>query len=61
MSLSIYQGHLDDIPMQYMFLKLLRPPIYVVELSNNQLMAFATIKMGVANGIKLMMTLVIAA
>lgn len=39
MSLSIYQRHLDDIPTQYMFLKLLRPPLYVIDLSNNQLIA----------------------
>ncbi|PWK14110.1 hypothetical protein C8D84_103134 [Psychrobacter immobilis] len=39
MSLSIYQRHLDDIPTQYIFLKLLRPPIYVIELSNNQVIA----------------------
>ena len=39
MSLSIYQRHLDNIPKQYKLLKLFRPPIYVIELSNNQLIA----------------------
>ncbi|WP_352310004.1 hypothetical protein [Psychrobacter sp. W2-37-MNA-CIBAN-0211] len=39
MSLSIYQRHLDNIPKQYRLLKLFRPPIYVIELSNNQLIA----------------------
>jgi len=38
-SLSIYQSHLDNISKQYKFLKLFRPPIYVIELSNNQLIA----------------------
>ena len=46
MSLSIYQRHLDDIPTQYMFLKLLRPPIYVIELSNNQVIAVCYYKDG---------------
>ncbi|MDN5561966.1 MAG: hypothetical protein L0G45_10315 [Psychrobacter sp.] len=46
MSLSIYQRHLEDIPTQYMFLKLLRPPIYVIELSNNQVIAVCYYKNG---------------
>ena len=46
MSLSIYQRHLDDIPTQYIFLKLLRPPIYVIELSNNQVIAVCYYKDG---------------
>jgi len=45
-SLSIYQRHLEDIPTQYMFLKLLRPPIYVIELSNNQVIAVCYYKNG---------------
>ena len=46
MSLSIYQRHLEDIPTQYIFLKLLRPPIYVIELSNNQVIAVCYYKDG---------------
>lgn len=46
MSLSIYQSHLDNIPKQYKFLKLLRPPIYVIELSNNQLIGVCYYKDG---------------
>ena len=46
MSLSIYQRHLDNVPKQYKFLKLLRPPIYVIELSNNQLIAVCYYKDG---------------
>ncbi|WP_010199900.1 hypothetical protein [Psychrobacter sp. PAMC 21119] len=46
MSLSIYQRHLDNIPKQYRLLKLFRPPIYVIELSNNQLIAVCYYKDG---------------
>ena len=46
MSLSIYQRYLDNIPKQYKFLKLLRPPIYVIELSNNQLIGVCYYKDG---------------
>jgi len=45
-SLSIYQRHLDNIPKQYRLLKLFRPPIYVIELSNNQLIAVCYYKDG---------------
>ena len=46
MSLSIYQRHLDTIPKQYQLLKLFRPPIYVVELSNNQVSSVCYYKDG---------------
>ena len=46
MSLSIYQSHLDNIPKQYQFLKLLRPPIYLIELSNNKVTAVCYYKDG---------------
>ena len=46
MSLSIYQRYLDNVPKQYKFLKLLRPPIYVIELSNNQLIGVCYYKDG---------------
>ena len=46
MSVSIYQGHLDNIPKQYQFLKLLRPPIYLIELSNNKVTAVCYYKDG---------------
>ena len=46
MSLSIYQRHLDNIPKQYQLLKLFRPPIYVIELSNNQVSAVCYYKDG---------------
>ena len=46
MSLSIYQRHLDDTPKQYKLLKLFRPPIYVIELSNNQASAVCYYKDG---------------
>lgn len=46
MSLFIYQRHLDNIPKQYRLLKLFRPPIYVIELSNNQLIAVCYYKDG---------------
>ena len=46
MSLSIYQRHLDNIPKQYKLLKLFRPPIYLIELSNNQLIGVCYYKDG---------------
>ncbi|MBB3107353.1 hypothetical protein FHS24_001878 [Psychrobacter luti] len=46
MSLSIYQRYLDNVPKQYKFLKLFRPPIYVIELSNNQVLAVCHYKDG---------------
>ena len=46
MSLSIYQGHLDSIPKKYRWLKLFRSPIYVIELSNNQVIAVCYYKDG---------------
>ena len=46
MSLSIYQRHLDTIPKQYQLLKLFRSPIYVIELSNNQVIAVCYYKDG---------------
>ena len=46
MSLSIYQRYLDNVPKQYKLLKLFRPPIYVIELSNNQLIAVCYYKDG---------------
>ena len=46
MSLLIYQRHLDDTPKQYRLLKLFRPPIYVIELSNNQASAVCYYKDG---------------
>ena len=46
MSLSTYQRHLDNIPKQYRLLKLFRPPINVIELSNNQVSAVCYYKDG---------------
>lgn len=46
MSLLTYQRHLDDTPKQYRLLKLFRPPIYVIELSNNQASAVCYYKDG---------------
>ncbi|WP_350588283.1 hypothetical protein [Psychrobacter sp. 78a-MNA-CIBAN-0178] len=46
MSLLIYQRHLDDTPKQYRLLKLFRPLIYVIELSNNQASAVCYYKDG---------------
>ena len=46
MSLSTYQRHLDNIPKQYRLLKLFRPPIYVIELSNNQVSSVCYYKDG---------------
>ncbi|MBE0442665.1 MAG: hypothetical protein ACTH7W_09200 [Psychrobacter sp.] len=46
MSVAIYQSHLDTIPKQYQLLKLFRPPIYVIGLSNNQVSAVCYYKDG---------------
>ncbi len=46
MSLSIYEKHLKDIPKKYSLLQFFRPPIYVIELSNNQLIAVCYYKDG---------------
>ena len=46
MNLSIYQSHLDNTPKQYRVLRLFRPPIYIIELSNNQLSAVCYYKDG---------------
>ena len=46
MSLPTYQRHLDNIPKQYRLLKLFRPPIYVIELSNNQVSSVCYYKDG---------------
>ena len=46
MSLSIYQRHLDNIPKQYNLLRLFRPPLYVIDLSNNQVIAVCYYKDG---------------
>ena len=46
MSLSIYQGHLEGNPKQHNLLKLFRPLIYVIELSNNQAIAVCYYKDG---------------
>jgi hypothetical protein len=45
-SLSIYQRHLDNIPKQYNLLRLFRPPLYVIDLSNNQVIAVCYYKDG---------------
>ena len=46
MSLSIYQRHLDNILKQYNLLRLFRPPLYMIELSNNQVIAVCYYKDG---------------
>lgn len=46
MSLSTYERHLKEFPKTYNGLKLFRPPIYVIELSNNQLIAVCYYKDG---------------
>ncbi|MGO2387203.1 MAG: hypothetical protein ACTH6Z_08715 [Psychrobacter sp.] len=48
MSLIIYQSHLDNIPKQYQLLKLFRPPIYVIGLSNNKVSAVCYYKDGIS-------------
>ena len=46
MSVSIYQSHLEAAPKQYTLLKMLRPPVYEIELSNNQLIGVCYYKDG---------------
>ncbi|MGM8872396.1 hypothetical protein ACS8E3_12000 [Psychrobacter sp. 2Y5] len=46
MSVSIYQNHLEGAPKQYKLLKMLRPPVYEIELSNNQLIGVCYYKDG---------------
>ncbi|WP_201510159.1 hypothetical protein [Psychrobacter alimentarius] len=46
MSLSTYERHLKEVPKKYNVLQLFRPPIYVIELSNNQLRAVCYYKDG---------------
>lgn len=46
MSVSIYQKHLEAAPKQYTLLKMLRPPVYEIELSNNQLIGVCYYKDG---------------
>lgn len=46
MSLTIYDNYLKTLPKQYKLLKMLRPPVYEIELSNNQLNATAYYKDG---------------
>lgn len=46
MSLSTYERHLQEFPKKYNVLQLFRPPIYVIELSNNQLIAVCYYKNG---------------
>jgi hypothetical protein len=45
-SVSIYQSHLEAAPTQYTLLKMLRPPVYEIELSNNQLIGVCYYKDG---------------
>jgi len=45
-SVSIYQSHLEPAPKQYTLLKMLRPPVYEIELSNNQLIGVCYYKDG---------------
>lgn len=46
MSLSTYERHLKEMPKKYNVLQLFRPPIYVIELSHNQLIAVCYYKDG---------------
>ncbi len=46
MRLNTYEKHLQDVPKKYAMLRLLGPPMYVVELSNNQLVAVCHYKDG---------------
>jgi len=46
LNLSTYQSHLDNTLKQYRVLRLFRPPIYIIELSNNQLIAVCYYKDG---------------
>ncbi|MGO3283134.1 MAG: hypothetical protein ACTIKC_10140, partial [Psychrobacter sp.] len=46
MSVATYQSHLNTTPKKYQLLKLFRPPIYVIGLSNNQVSAVCYYKDG---------------
>ena len=46
MSLTTYDNYLKTLPKQHKLLKMLRPPVYEIELSNNQLNATAYYKDG---------------
>ena len=46
MSLTTYQSHLNNIPKQHKFIQLFRPPIYVIEISNDQLIGICYYKDG---------------
>ncbi len=46
MSLSAYEKLLQDVPKKYTLLRLVGPPIYMIELSNNQLIAVCYYKDG---------------
>ncbi|MGM8884687.1 hypothetical protein ACS8FD_01970 [Psychrobacter sp. 1U2] len=46
MNVSVYQNHLKGAPKQYKLLKMLRPPVYEIELSNNQLIGVCYYKDG---------------
>lgn len=46
MSLTIYDNYLEMLLKQHKLLKMLRPPVYEIELSNNQLNATAYYKDG---------------
>ncbi len=46
MSLTLYNQYLETSPNQYRLLKIFRPPIYKIEVSNNQLIATAYYKAG---------------
>ncbi|MDN6275447.1 MAG: hypothetical protein ACTHYX_05765 [Psychrobacter sp.] len=46
MSVATYQSHLNTTPKKYQLLKLFRPPIYIIGLSNNQVSAVCYYKDG---------------
>lgn len=46
MSLIPYNEYLETLPKQYKLLKIMRPPVYEIEISNNQLSAIAYYKDG---------------
>ncbi|MDE4454662.1 hypothetical protein [Psychrobacter sp. DAB_AL62B] len=46
MNLSTYERHLKETPKKYNVLQLFRPPIYEIELSNNQLITVCYYKDG---------------
>lgn len=46
MSLTIYDNYLETLPKQHKLLKMLRPPIYLIELSNNEVSAVCYYKDG---------------